>query len=436
MDKPLKILIISNTPWDDNNSFGSSFSNIFGGDKNYDIANIYCQPGLPNTKVCNRFFQITEKGILKSILGKQKNSGQEVFQTYKREDQTVIFSEKDQKVLNKLKIIRWQLFFWIRDLIWSTGKWKSEQLDKFISDFKPDLVFLPIYFSSYLNNIGLYTKALSKVKMLGYISDDCYSLQHFSLSPLFWLDRFIKRPYIKKAIDQCDILYTITDTQQKEYNTIFGEKCKILYKGGEFNDFTHKKTSLSNPIRLVYTGNLGSGRWRSLAAIADSLKIINKDGIKAQLYIYSQTPLKLSAMKKLEIEETSFFKGGIPSSRVKAVQRDADILIHVESFRSSERYSARLSFSTKIVDYLEAGRCILAVGWKRTGGIKYLQDNDAAIVITNVQDINEKVSRLLSNEQLILEYGRKGFECGKKNHQIENIRLNLEKDLLGLANAV
>ena len=434
INKPLKILIISNTPWNDNNSFGSSFSNIFGGNPNYDIANIYCQPGLPDTKVCNRFFQITERGIIKSIFGKQKYSGQEIFQNNKRVDQTELLSEKDQRVLNKLKIIRWQLFFWIRDLVWSTGKWKSKQLDEFITDFNPDLIFLPIYFSSYLNNIGLYVKNLSKVNMVGYISDDCYTLQQFSLSPLFWIDRFIKRPYIKKAIDQCEILYTITDTQQKEYNAIFGEKCQVLFKGGDFNDFTHKKTSLNSPIRLVYTGNLGSGRWRSLAAIADALKIINVEEIKAELHIYSQTPLPISTMKKLEIQNTSIFKGGIPSSQVKAVQRDADILIHVESFRLSERYSARLSFSTKIVDYLEAGRCILAVGWERTGGIKYLKENDAAIVVTNIRDIQHEVSKLVNDKQLILEYGRKGFECGKKNHQIEIIRNSLYKNLCKVVN--
>lgn len=428
--KLLKILIISNTPWDDNNSFGSSFSNIFGGNPNYDIANIYCQPGLPNTKVCNRFFQITEKRILKSIFKKYNSSGIEVFKGDSDLKAIDLRTNKDQKVIDKLKIIRWQIFFWLRDLVWSNEKWKSRELDEFIDNFKPDIVFQPIYFSSYLNNIGLYASQRLKVKIVGYISDDCYTLKQFSLSPLFWIDRFIKRPYIKKTINKCEILYTITKTQQDEYNAIFGDKCKILFKGGDFDNYSHKKNSLSNPIKLVYTGNLGGGRWRTLAKIADALQVINKDGLKAQLEIYSQTPLLSSAKKRLEIEDTSFFKGGIPAAQVKYVQRDADILIHVESFRLSERYSARLSFSTKIVDYLEAGRCILAVGWERTGGIMYLKENDAAIVITNNQDIYSKVNKLINDKELILKYGNKGFDCGKKNHQFENIRMALYTDLI------
>jgi hypothetical protein len=432
MSKPLKILIISSTPWDDNNSFGSSFSNIFGGNSNYEIANIYCQFGLPNTKVCKHFFQITEKGIVQALLGKQSYSGKQIFQLEKEDLLGITLSNKETKFVNKLKGIRWQLFFWMRDLIWSTGKWKSKPMDDFITDFQPDLIILPIYYSTYLNTIGLYAQKLSKVKMVGYISDDCYTLKHFSLSPLFWIDRFIKRQYVKKAIDQCEILYTITETQKKEYNLIFGNKCKVLSKGGDFDNFKHKKTTLNNPIKLVYTGNLGMGRWKSLVKIGEALQIINNNGIKTELYIYSQTPLSDSSMRKLQIKDTVYFMGGIPASIVKDVQSDADILVHVESFELSERNSARLSFSTKIVDYLEAGRCIVAVGWKKTGAIEYLTENDAAIVITDLNQIYSQLSNLINDKQRIFDYGVKGFELGKKNHQFEKIRNSLYNDLLSV----
>ena len=432
MSKHLKILIISNTPWDDDNSFGSSFSNIFGGNPNYEIANIYCQPGLPNTKVCKHFFQITEKGIIRTLLGKQKFSGKQIFPSKKEELAGITLSTKDKKYLNKLKTIRWQIFFWIRDLIWSTGKWKSKNMDDFITDFQPDLIFLPIYYSTYLNNIGLYAKKFSKVKIVGYISDDCYTLKHFSLSPLFWVDRFIKRYYVKKAIENCEILYTITETQKNEYNGIFGNKCKVLFKGGNFHDFSHMKTTLHDPIKIVYTGNLGMGRWKSLVKIAEALQVINHHNIKAQLYIYSQTTLPKSTLRKLQIKNTVYYMGGIPSSKVKEVQRDADILVHVESFELSERYNARLSFSTKIVDYFEAGRCILAVGWCKTGAIEYLKENDTAIIITDNNQIHKEVSNLINNKYLILDYGRKGFEFGKINHQFELMRTNLYNDLLAV----
>ena len=36
---------------------------------------------------------------------------------------------------------------------------------------------------------------------------------------------------------------------------------------------------------------------------------------------------------------------------------------------------------------------------------------------------------LLNNKEMILVYGNKGFECGKKNHQIDDIRMGLYDDL-------
>lgn len=427
MTNKLKILIISNTPWDDNNSFGNSFSNIFGGNY-YEIANIYCQPGLPNTKVCTKFFQITEKNLIKNLFLNKCKTGNEIFQQQVSNHSASCYSSLEQSFLNKLKIIRWQIIFWIRDFIWFIGRWKSKELNAFINNFDPDLIFLPIYNSSYINNIGMHVSKVANVKMVGYISDDNYTLKQFSLSPLFWIDRIIKRKYVKKSIEKCEFIYTITKEQQKEYSKIFGNKCKILYKGGNFNENTQTKKSINNPIKLIYTGNLGIGRWKTLSLIANSLEQINKEGIKAQLFIYSQTVLSHKAKKRLNIPNCSFTMGSIPFSQIKKIQQDSDILIHVESFNYSERYNARLSFSTKIVDYFEAGRCILAIGWENTGAIKYLKENDAAIVITELDRIHQTLFKLLNNENTILKYSNKSFECGRLNHQISIIREDLCRD--------
>lgn len=425
----MRVLIVSNTPWDDSNSFGSSFSNIFGGNEKYEIANVYCQKGRSNTQVCDRFFQINESLIMKSLRNKSFSSGREVYNETKAD----MLSGTEEKYLNKAKVLRWQILFWARDLVWATKKWKSEALDRFIDDFNPDIIFQPIYYSSYIDEIGLYAQRRTGRPMVGYISDDCYTLKQFSLSPLYWIDRLIKRRFVKRAIDKCQILYTITETQRKEYDGIFGEKCKVLFKGGTFDSVLSPK-SLNDPLKLVYTGNLGLGRWKSLSMISNALKIINQNGVKAQLYVYSQTPLTTKMKSQLEVAGTSFFMGSVSACEVKEIQRNADILVHVESFELSERYKARLSFSTKIVDYLEAGKCILAVGWERTGAIEYLKEKDAAIVVTNAQEVNSALHKIVSIPSIIHEYAIKGYQCGKDNHQQKIIREELYKDLSSVVN--
>ena len=430
-DKKIKILIVSNTPWDDNNSFGNSFSNIFGGNPNYEIANIYCQPGSPNTKVASRFFQISEKDIIKKVLGKQKTTGREVFQNNEAESSITTFSKKEQGIMNSFKLKRWQLLFWMRDFIWANKRWMSAELDLFIKDFAPDLIFQPVYYSSYLNEIGLYAQKLTGVNMVGYMSDDNYTLKCYSWSPLFWIDRLIKRHYVRKACDESKILYVISEMQRKEFEGYFGNKCKVLYKGANFQE--EPEYSVSKPLKFVYTGNIGSGRWKTLGVVARAIKKINSQEAKAMLYITSPTPVNDKMLETLNVKGASEFLGKVPLKKKEELQKKADVLMHVNSFEKSSRYAFRLSFSTKLVDYFETGHAIMAIGWDGNADIDYLIINDAAIVVTDEKEIESSIKKVIEDaDRMIPEYNHKCFVCGKNNHQIEVIHENLYQDLLSV----
>lgn len=69
----MKILVISRTAWNKNNSFGNTYHNIFGNMKDVQLANIYLADGTPdndNYYVTN-YYQVSEKEILKSVLKKK-----------------------------------------------------------------------------------------------------------------------------------------------------------------------------------------------------------------------------------------------------------------------------------------------------------------------------------------------------------------------------
>lgn len=424
MENKIKILIVSNTPWDDANSFGSSFSNIFGGNENFEIANIYCQPGLPCTNVASKFFRISERGICKSLIRRNIESGEEV-------KNTPDVRNLDSKAVQRAKQIRWQIMFWARDLIWATGKWHSKTLDEFIDSFAPDLVFQPVYFQPHINRIGVYAAKRAGVPMIGYTSDDNYTLRQYSWSPLYWIDRLIKRRSFKNVVDKCKFLYVITEKQRVEYDGYFGQgKCKVLYKGADFSKEVCLKQSSDSVLSLVYTGNIGMGRWKILASIAKELQFINRNGQKAELKIYSATAISPEMDRKLNLVGTSKLMGKVPGSMIPKIQSDADILVYTEPFEKSERYKARLSFSTKIVDYLSSGRCILAAGWKECGGIDYLIRNNAAQVVTDLSQMRQAIEAVIASEKLRNEIASRAYECGRKYHQIERIRDGLYRDII------
>ena len=70
--KKLKVLIISNEVWNDKIHGNNVLSNWFEGlGDEIEFANIYCSPGNPSNIVCDRYFQITDSMMVKSVFGEK-----------------------------------------------------------------------------------------------------------------------------------------------------------------------------------------------------------------------------------------------------------------------------------------------------------------------------------------------------------------------------
>lgn len=430
-----RILIISRTPWRNDNSFGNSFTNIFEGIPNFEYANIYCLSGVPDSDICSQYYQVTEKMLVRNLFNEESRPGIKVlFEPVAPDNSTGVVDSNKNKIMDFAKKQRWQVLFWGRELIWKAGRWKSPELNSFIDDFNPDLIFLPLYYQHYMNDIGLYVKNRTCKKMVAYVSDDVYTWKQSSFSPLYWIDRYFKRRKIKLSLDHTELLYVISRLQQTVYQCIFRIPCKVLHKCGDFSGVAPVKKQIDKPIKFVYTGNIGGGRWKTLAMIGEALNKINKNGVKAQLDIYTLTPLTNSMKEKLDDGGNIFLKGSLSASQVRIVQKAADALVHVESFERKYLLEARLSFSTKIVDYLHQARCIFAVGSRKCASIDYIETNDAGIVAAEENEIYEKLRMLVDTPSVVREYGYKAYACGAKNHQSERIKVMLKSDLLSIMN--
>ncbi|MBO5944145.1 MAG: hypothetical protein J6Q50_02470 [Clostridia bacterium] len=421
----MRILILSSTPWTKDNSFGNSFSNIFEGIEDIEIANIYCKYGKPETDLVSKFFQITEKSMIRNLKNPKVPSGQEVF--IEKTENTDIVEPKSADLARKK---RWTVMFWARDLIWQIGRWKSPELKKFIDDFKPDIIFQPIYYVRHMNRIAHFIKNYANVPMYGYVSDDVYTLKQFIISPLGWINRFLCRAKVKKVVKQCEILYTISEIQRSEYEKIFKIPCKILTKSANFDEPAQVKSEYNKPLQFLFTGNIGTNRWKSLAIIAEALKEINADGVKAEMKIYTGTPMTDEMSKALNIENASKVMGFVSSSEIPRIQSEADVLIHVESSDLKSKLAVRQSFSTKIVDYLKMARPILAVGPKDVASIAHLVSNDCAIVADNKEELKEKLLEYINDDGKMTELALKGYECGRKFHNKETANKMLCEDIL------
>ena len=411
----MKIIVVSIAPWNRGNNFGKTFCDIFEGMENVEFLNIYCDSGLPDNNVNAKYYQITVNDIIANLLHKNKKVGRTV------EDFSAAhtLSQKQQGFMAKIKTKKWRIFFWIRRFIWWIGRWRTPELEKIIRDFDADLLFLPIFKESYMNSVQQYVQKISGKKSVAYYGDDNYTLRLFSLNPFFWFDRLTQRVTVKKTVDKCEYMYVVSDIEKRECERDFKKDCYICTKGADFSVEPPLKAEYPKFKKLVYTGNLGNHRWEELWHIGQALDKINQGH---KLIIYSGTELSDGIKEKFNSTKSIEFMGRVSADKIPEIQQDADVLVHVESFRFKERLLVHQSFSTKIVDHFARARATFAVGSTDVASIDYLLSRDAAVVATSRDDIEPKLRKLLGNDEVLNEYAIKGFNCGKDNHDINYIQ--------------
>ena len=418
----MRILVISNTPWG-NNSFGLSYSNIFSGIPGLQFANIFLNYGKPDNCFDMRYYQITPRALIRNIIHPSKPTGMIVTQ-----DTSVERDKNETLSFETARKLRWQILYWAKDFLWKIGRWKSNDFLNFLDEFNPDVIFQPIYYSTYINEIACFVQNHLDIPMLGYISDDCYTLKQFSLSPFYWIDRLIKRRKVKNTIEHCKILYVISQIQKEEYGAIFPIPCKVLTKCA---DFSIEKTLWSVPsgkISLLFAGNIGDGRWRSLGLIANTIELLNQEGFSLEMHIFSSTAFTSSMKRALNRSEVHLHDS-VPYSKIQMLQNEADVLVHVEGLSLKDRLTVHQSFSTKLVDYFALGKCIFAVGTRDEASISHLLKYNAALVACNEKEIEEKLRLLVLKPEIVTTYGINAFLCGQNSHNRESMQTMIMDDL-------
>lgn len=426
-NKKLKVLVVSYLPWRNDVSVGNTLSNLFQGlEDRMEFANIYFKGGMPNNSIAKKYYYIPEKMLAKSIVTR-KTVGKEVF-FESTENET---GESNSASYNKARQLRWDSMLLAQDIIGLLGKWKSHDLDRFVAEYNPDIIFGPLGRVPVANNVMTYLHNRFSIPIVTYAWDDHYSLHKRSFSPFFWIKTFVERRYIYKCAKKSEFLYTITEAMQQEYSVYFNKKCKILYKGYDFGVNNQVLTKVNSPKKIIYMGNIGSGRWRVLAKVAKALKEININEKKAELFIYTMSPKSDIIENSLNIPGASYLMDPVLTNEVMPTMKSADLLLHVEPTNRKELSFFRLSFSTKIVDYLYSARCIIAIGGN-TAAMDYLKKNDAAIVEVDDLNLVSTLEKVLNNEETILEYAQKAWNCGVNNHQLKAIQDSMYNDFCNL----
>jgi len=430
-----KVLILSRGVWDDTRGTSSTLTNLF---QDYDadkLAHVYIESTLPNTKCCYRFFQISEFSLVHKLYKWKTKTGHAIDMRLATEEPVdAKIADQEASVLNYVRGHRSVMYSFARDILWWFNGWKSKELKQFVLDFDADVIWIDSSPLPLMNRLYNYVLKIVKKPAVIFMQDDIYTYESCGNNFFAKIRKCYLRKFVRRVVNQCDNMFVASPKMKQEYDKIFGINSTFIAKSIDFGHQENKQfPQIHHPIRLVYLGQVIYGRIYSLIAIANALAKLNSDGVKAQLYIYTNNQISENLKKQLLINDSVFLMPPVPYTEVPEVMSKNDVVVFVESFEPRFCKVARLSFSTKICDYLGSGKCILAIGPADLAPIEYFKQEDAALVATNENEIEVRIKEL-ANPEIVQEYVQKAYNCAVRNHDRKRMNEVVYGKIIKLSN--
>jgi hypothetical protein len=172
-------------------------------------------------------------------------------------------------------------------------------------------------------------------------------------------------------------------------------------------------------VRFTFTGGMTPNRWQPLAAIGRALLELRTEGVDAEFHVYS-SPQDLETYGGVfrQMAPAVRIAGTADPGDIPAIHRDADVLVHVEAFDDDTRRYTRFSFSTKIPQYLAAGRCVFAYGPAELASIRYIGDSGAGVAESGESPdaVRNTLRRIILNPALREQAGHTAVSLAITRH--------------------
>lgn len=421
-DSSMRIIVISNNAWDDRNSVGNTMSNWFDEWPGAEFSSIYSREVVPNNNCCDNYFVVSLSQIVRYVLMPWK-IGERINNTKinsKESKETYLVNATRGKSIKRLFVI-------INELLFASRIWMNKRIKDFIHGTNPDVCFTFAIGEPFRYHLCKYLKKHS-VPVILFVADDVYGVYKRSrgLVPSLQKRRF------EKLIELADKAYGASDMLCRAYSEIFGISIKELYKGC---NLMSPKNYINTPIKITYAGNLFYGRSETLGLIAKVLTSINKkNGVLAQLEIYTGTPINKDLESRLGKDGVLCIKGERPYTEITRILKESDIVLHVESFEEKQKDIVRYSFSTKIIDCIQSGSVLMVVGPRNIASVEYTRSLKGSVVIDDLDNLEDVLWDIVNNPNDLIERAVSINEIAVNTFQIDKVRERIHADFAEIVN--
>lgn len=409
----MKVLIVSHNCFSTYNNMGITFCSLFSEFRKEELCQLYIYPSLPDVDVCNSYYRITDKEILRSIVafrtpGGRLDTAQLTF------GQPAAFEHAEDAALYRRQGNSSPIVRSLRDAMWKVSRWYTPRLKQWIEQEKPTCIFLAPGYAKFIYDVAMRISKDYSLPIVTYICDDYYFLKApRTLSGR--LGQSALRRKTDRLMARTSHLVAICDEIKDCYSRKFGLEASVIMTGSDMEK-QPRSQSVRSPAVISYLGNIQRNRFTSLADIGRALdEIGQRTGMRAFLDIYtSETdPQILGHFDGIGSIRIRDFVSG---EKFLQVFRDSDFLLHTEAFDEENADLVKHSVSTKIADSLASGVPLIAYGPKDIASIRHLIRNDCAFVATSRDELSAMLERALSSPKERARIAENAADAAEKFH--------------------
>lgn len=403
-----RVLIISNECLSQRTSNGRTLSNFLVGYPKECLAQFSVQGAAPDFERCERYFCVTDSEALQAFV-KGKRVGKLL--SPQREEVPAAPASMGHS--------RTALTMLLRDLIWSSGRWKKGGFRAFVEDFSPELLLLQAGDCAFMFKLALKLAKQYQIPIVVYNSEGYYfkKYDYFRASgvahwcyPIF--RRRLKKAFSKVMRKASHVVYNCSALQQ-DYSVHFSARSEVLYTATQLEP---RRSSSENTLpRISYLGNLEVGRHASLIELA---QILGELSSELRIDIYGKMPNE-QVERELRACPQINLCGFVSYEDVVKTMQESDILLHAEGFDSFYREDSKYAFSTKIADSLACGTCFFVYAPEEFACSRYLAEHEAAYVVSELAEAKHVLKQLIELPQARSRYFENAMKLVRENHQAD-----------------
>lgn len=421
-----RVLIVNAHPFETRRHTGVTLTNLFRGWPPDRLAQIYLSDFVPEFDVCRQYWKLGNDDVLRGMF-KQRSLDRSI--SFPPPLAGAAALPAPAPFMRRIGLGVWirrlfsRSFFELLNVwLWQSPYVVNNRLRAWVWEFQPDVIYSMLG-SMNVMQITLLLAESNRVPIVPQFNDDWISTL-YQTNPMAAYLRGKMMRLLDRILERASRVLVIGDLMGKEYAQRYRIACETFMNCVQESAYPAPRPRAAGPIRFVYIGDLHTNRWQPLMETGQVLSELAREGLPNELlvYTYPETVAKygriLSGVPAIQMKEC------LPNEVMPQVLVDADCLVHVESFDAASRTYTKFSVSTKIPEYLMAGRCIFAYGPLEVASLRYISDEKVGVVVgvPDQKRLRDALAILLRSPAMRNEYGARGRALARARHAAQKER--------------